>query len=283
MLRQRVRRWRLIHRSSTPSRATRALAWFGLTHADVAHLRVQETRHARLLARRVVARRPAVTLVVGPSGSGKSTVLGALARTLKRRELAHVHTSLHASLHADLRADLRADASPASSAPASVLDFAPEAPIVDIPRTTLPGAISLLSRVGLGEARLLALLPSELSDGQRARYRLALALNDALQLRERHAHAWVLIDEFGTGLDRTTRRALALALARFCAVRPGLHMVLSTTDDDVLERLAPDALIETQLGRRPRAHFRPTRAKGRATPGAASVRQRSQDANREAA
>jgi ABC-type ATPase with predicted acetyltransferase domain len=272
----------VIHRTSTPSRATRALAWFGLTAADIAHLRVQETRHARLLARRVIARRPGITLLVGPSGSGKSTVLDALARSLRRRTLAHVHTSMHAALHVSLPTS-RTGAGAGSRSLPSVLDYAPEAPIVDIPRTTLPGAISLLSRVGLGEARLLALLPSELSDGQRARYRLALTLNDALQLRERHAHAWVLIDEFGTGLDRTTRRALALTLARFCAVRPGLHMVLSTTDDDVLERLAPDALIETRLGRRPRAHFRPSRARGRSEAGVASVRQRSHDANREAA
>lgn len=265
-------------RSSTRSRATRALAWFGLTARDVAHLRAQETRHARVLARRVIARRPALTLLVGPSGSGKSTVLDALARSLRRRSLAHVHTSMHASLHAS-----RLGASQRPHAPSSVLDYAPEAPIVDIPRTTLPGAISLLSRVGLGEARLLALLPSELSDGQRARYHLALALNDALQLRERHAHAWVLIDEFGTGLDRTTRRALALTLARFCRVRPGLHMVLSTTDDDVLERLAPDALVVTRLGRRPRAHFRPTHARRRSARGPSPMPRGCEDGKREAA
>lgn len=238
----------MTRRSPQPSRAVRALAWFGLTPGDLTRLRKHETRHAALIARRVLARHPALTLMVGPSGSGKSTILRALDRALTRRTLAHQHLSLNPS---------RSSALTSQPTP-SILTYEPEAPIVEIPRTTLPGAISLLSRVGLGEARLLALLPSELSDGQLARYRLALALNDALHLRERHGHAWLLIDEFGSGLDQTTRRALALSLSRFSRHRPGLHIVLSTTDDDVLERLAPGALITTRLGRNARAYFRPT-------------------------
>ena len=74
---------------------------------------------------------------------------------------------------------------------------------IDLPvQETLP----LLSSCGLGEAQLLLRRPRELSDGQRYRFRLALALSQKPD--------WVLADEFSATLDRTLAKVVAFNVRR---------------------------------------------------------------------
>ncbi len=222
-------------RGATHSRMVRALASFGLSAGAVARERAALERScgamaSRLVGRLVAAREPTM-MVVGPSGSGKSTLLGAL----EREAMAQGHLVV-----------------PVEGERADVEGAWRSRPIVLIPETTLPEALGLLARVGLAEARLLGLTPSQLSCGERARFRLALALRAAFEATDHAGVAWVLCDEFGSGLDHETAAGVAASAARIARARPGLHVVACTCDERLVGAIAPDVVVRTRMGRGPR-------------------------------
>ena len=127
-----------------------------------------------------------VVLFVGPSGSGKSSLLRATAK------------------------ELAGDAGEAGVVWIDRLAL-PEVPVVD--GLGLPAAegMGLLTACGLGEAQLMLRAPSELSDGQRYRYRLALALA--------RRPGWVVADEFCANLDRVLAKVVAFNVRRLADKR----------------------------------------------------------------
>lgn len=155
-----------------------------------------------------------IALITGPSGSGKSSVLRALRRCSRRT----------------------------SSIPA--IRF--RGTIVDAFPGFTADALSVLARAGLADAALLARTPRELSEGERARFHLALALARAMPGET------LLLDEFLSSLDRTTARNVALSLRRWID-REGaprrLRIACATAHDDVLDWLAPEVLLVRDLAR----------------------------------
>ena len=148
-----------------------------------------------------------VVLFTGPSGSGKSSLLrqaGAQLGGLDAQQLP-----------------------------------LPEVPLVDALPGSVPERLGWLAACGLSEARLLLRCPSELSDGQRYRFRLALGLT---QLPE---GGFLLADEFAALLDRPTARILAYNLRkRATASRRGV--LAATTHDDLTDDLQPDLQVHCQ-------------------------------------
>src|SRR5207245_3532552 len=112
-----------------------------------------------------------LVLFAGPSGSGKSSLLREVGRRVG-----------------------------ALDANAVTL---PDVPLVDALAGTVAERLDALAACGLSEARLLLRTPAELSDGQRYRFRLALALARAGR------GGFVLADEFCAVLDRTLAKVLA--------------------------------------------------------------------------
>ena len=99
-------------------------------------------------------------------------------------------------------------------------------------------AMQLLSTCGLGEAQLLLRTPQELSDGQRYRFRLALALARAPE--------WILADEFTATLDRTLAKVIAFNIRRL-SNRTNTGFLLATTHEDILDDLQPSLHVGCRL------------------------------------
>ncbi|MEE3154593.1 MAG: ATP-binding cassette domain-containing protein [Pseudomonadota bacterium] len=110
-----------------------------------------------------------------------------------------------------------------------------DAPLIDqLAPDSMSEALRLLSIAGLSDAYLYIRKPSELSDGQRYRFRLA-------KLIEQGADVWVA-DEFGAVLDRTTAKIVAWNMAKV-ARKLGKTLIVATTHNDLVEELAPSLLI----------------------------------------
>ncbi|MCI8010339.1 ATP-binding cassette domain-containing protein [Klebsiella pneumoniae] len=149
-----------------------------------------------------------VVYVTGQSGSGKSVVLRELQR-------------------------LMADAGQRVS---SIDDFvfADDTNVIDQLGKTTSDALGLLSMAGLNDAYLFVRKPSEMSDGQK--YRLKIA-----KLIESGADVWVA-DEFGAVLDRVTAQVVASNLQR-AARAVGATVIVATTHEDLKNALRPSVQI----------------------------------------
>ncbi len=166
---------------------------------------------------RKLARPGTIILVSGPSGSGKSLLLRKVCSRLSARAI----LSLDSITIPD-------DA---------LVDCFQDEPL----ETTL----SLLSRVGLGEAWSYFRKPSQLSEGQRWRAKLALALH-----RLRNTEKPVLvIDEFCAVLDRLTAAIVARALRRMIDAHPNLCAIVATSHDDLIRALEPDVVVRCDFGK----------------------------------
>ncbi|GAB4148490.1 MAG: ATP-binding cassette domain-containing protein [Planctomycetaceae bacterium] len=118
----------------------------------------------------------------------------------------------------------------------------PTKPLVDGLDLPTQESIALLSACGLGEAQLMLRLPSELSDGQRYRFRLAMGLAQKPR--------WIFADEFTATLDRTLAKVIAFNVRRH-ADRTGMGFLLATTHEDILPDLDPSLHVQCQLGNEP--------------------------------
>jgi len=155
------------------------------------------------------ARRGDVIYITGQSGSGKSVLLRELARQMAESgEWGKV---------------------------ANIDDMAlADKPLIDQIGRSTTEAINLLSLAGINDAYLLLRKPSELSDGQRYRLRLA-------KLIEQDTDVWVA-DEFGAVLDRVTAKVVAFNMQK-AARRYGKTLIVATTHTDLEDELGASLVI----------------------------------------
>lgn len=170
--------------------------------------------------------RDRVVLVIGPSGSGKSTLLADAAAALAELGWAVREPDRDRRLPDRPAVDLVARAARAPG---------------------VHGAMRLLARAGLADARAIVRRPAELSAGQRARLRLALALARAERDADRRPSAPVLLvlDEFGSGLDRPTAAGLLALVAAWVRDTPGAAALIATCDESLADETAAlDAVLD---------------------------------------
>lgn len=155
----------------------------------------------------IEVRRGDVVYITGQSGSGKSLLLR------------------------DLTEKMRAEGLKVTDLNEVVLE---ERPVVELLGKNTSEALDFLSRAGISDAWIYIRRPSELSDGQRYRLKLAMVLASG-------ADVWVA-DEFGAVLDRTTARVVSYNMAKV-ARREGKTFMVATTHDDMVEELGPDVFV----------------------------------------
>lgn len=148
-----------------------------------------------------------VVYITGQSGSGKSTVLRELSVEMQGAGLTV----------ADIDMELL------------------DEPLIDQLGKTTKEALAFLSIAGLNDAYLFVRKPSELSDGQRYRFRLA-------KLVESGAKVWIA-DEFLAVLDRATAKVIAFNLQKV-ARTVGATVLVATTHSDMVKDLAPNLYID---------------------------------------
>ena len=167
----------------------------------------------------------------GASGSGKSSLLRAMRRRALRTTADQPTTAGRACFVLNLqRIPL------------------PERPIVDLFPLDESFAPTLrrLARVGLAEVWTWLRPPSQLSEGQRWRLRLALAMHAVEQTDQPTV---LVCDEFAALLDRVTAHVVASVLRRWIDSRADrLSAIVATSHDDVRIALDPDAIVDCDFG-----------------------------------
>ncbi|MEX6147093.1 ATP-binding cassette domain-containing protein [Providencia hangzhouensis] len=161
-----------------------------------------------------------IVYIKGQSGSGKSVILRELQRLMSENGL--------------------------SVASIDNIEFDNDKNVIDQVGKTTAEALSLLSMAGLNDAYLFIRKPSEMSDGQR--YRLKIA-----KLIESGAQVWVA-DEFGAVLDRVTAQAVASNFQR-AARQVGATVMVATTHEDLINALRPSVIITKHYKERVRVDY----------------------------
>ncbi|MCD6528756.1 ATP-binding cassette domain-containing protein [Candidatus Bathyarchaeota archaeon] len=162
-----------------------------------------------------------IVYITGDSGSGKSVLLRAMKKDLGDEAI-------------DID-EVKVD---------------PDKPIVETIGERFDEALELLSRVGLNDAYLFLRRYSELSEGQKYRYKLAKLMESGKQ--------WWVMDEFCSTLDRDTAKIVAFNVQKQ-ARRMGKAVIAATTHTDLLEDLAPSVHIHKGWGKKIEVKYYPNR------------------------
>jgi len=162
----------------------------------------------------VEVRQGDVVYITGQSGSGKSLLLR------------------------DLKAQMQADGKTIADLNEIELD---ERPVIEQVGSTTTEATHFLALAGISDAWIYIRKPSELSDGQRYRLKLAKVL-------EQGSDVWIA-DEFGAVLDRVTAKVIAFNLQK-TSRRQGKTLMVATTHTDLVEELAPSLTITKRFKER---------------------------------
>lgn len=165
-----------------------------------------------------------IVYITGQSGGGKSVLLRELAKQMSDEGLHTINLD-----HIEFQ----------------------DKPLIDQIGKDTNDAIRLLGIAGISDAYLYVRKPSELSDGQRYRFRLAKAI-------ETGADVWVA-DEFLAVLDRTAAKVIAFSVQK-AARRVGATVIVATTHTDMVPDLHPNLRIEKRFREKVRVDFFETAA-----------------------
>lgn len=147
--------------------------------------------------------------ITGQSGSGKSVLLRHLAKDYKQTY----------GLKVGILDEMKLE----------------EKPLIDQIGSSTEEACRLLSQAGLNDAYLFIRKPSELSDGQRYRFKIALLIAQGADV--------ILADEFGAVLDRTTAKVVSYSIRKLCE-KTKTTLVVATTHKDLYWDLRPTLVID---------------------------------------
>jgi len=151
-----------------------------------------------------------IVYLTGPSGAGKSVLLGEFEKCIPASDKVNL----------------------------AQIELPSDKTLIDCIGCDLLTSLRLLSTAGLSDCFCILNQPSNLSAGEKYRFRLAMALAAEKQ--------FVFGDEFCSELDRITAAVISHRLHRF-AKRTGTTFVLASSHQDILLDLEPDVLVVKEL------------------------------------
>ena len=151
-----------------------------------------------------------IVYISGPSGAGKSVLLRELEKSVPLSDRVNLN-----------RIKLPKDKT-----------------LIDCIDGDLLDSLKMLSIAGLNDCFCILNQPRNLSDGQKYRFRLAMALAANKK--------FIFADEFSSELDRITAAVISYNIYKF-AKRTGTIFILASSHNDILLDLSPDVLIATEL------------------------------------
>jgi ABC-type ATPase with predicted acetyltransferase domain len=190
-----------------------------LVVAEAFGLGIDDTQRFKVLDAELKIGTRDIVYITGDSGSGKSVLLRAIKADLGEAAI-------------DL-SDVAVDT---------------EKPLIETVGITVEEGLELLSKVGLNDAFLFLRTYSQLSDGQRYRYRIAKLIESGKQ--------WWLMDEFAACLDRDTAKIIAYNLQKI-ARQQGKAVIVATTHSDLAGDLKPSVLVRKRFGAEIKINYYP--------------------------
>ena len=151
-----------------------------------------------------------IVYITGPSGAGKSVLLKELEKAVPLSERVNLNKIM-----------LPEDKS-----------------VIDCIDGDFVDGLKTLSIAGLNDAFCVLNQPRNLSDGQKYRFRLAVALSSGAK--------YIFADEYCSELDRITAAVISYNIHKY-AKRTGVTFILASSHDDVLMDLSPDVLVVKEL------------------------------------
>ncbi len=154
-----------------------------------------------------------IVYITGPSGAGKSVLMRELEKAIPLCE----------------RVNLERIVLPEGKS------------VIDCIDGDFVEGLKLLSIAGLNDAFCVLNQPRRLSEGQKYRFRLAVALGAGAR--------FIFADEFCSELDRITAAVISYNIRKY-AKRMGATFILASSHDDILMDLSPDVLVIQELSGR---------------------------------
>ena len=180
-------------------KSTQLCRMFGLTIDRLAERRVTHSCKLEINDGDIV-------YIKGPSGAGKSVLL------------AEIEKCIPASQRLNL----------------NEIDLPADKTLIDCIQGDVMTSIRMLSVAGLNDVFSILNQPSNLSEGQKWRFRLAVALGAKKK--------YIFADEFCSNLDRITASVISYNVYKF-AKKTGTTFILASCAADILLDLGPDVLI----------------------------------------
>ena len=113
--------------------------------------------------------------------------------------------------------------------------------IIDLIGDDTKEAIEILNYVGLGEGNLFLRTPSQLSEGQLFRFKIAYLIN---KLKRNEVHSYILIDEFAGTLDLSTAKGIARMFHKICCKYNNINFIICCNNYEIVSSFKYDVLIK---------------------------------------
>ena len=207
------------HHGFISEKASAVMRMFGLTADRLSETAVEHKCELEIQTGQIV-------YITGPSGAGKSVLLRELEKSVPQ----------------DQRINL------------AQIKLAHDKSLVDCFEGGFLDSLKLLSAAGLNDVFSVLNSPANLSEGQRYRFQLAVALAQKKR--------FIFADEFCSNLDRITAAVIAYNIRKF-ADRNAVSFVLASSHADIMADLVPDVLVNKELSGPARVVYKTKRKKAR--------------------